>query len=231
MPQPVRCDLPSADLFHSNSSELKAYFNELTVCLMRAWDPTLREAGFYAVRPVINIYSSPVESPCGQVPTQNAVYCSANEQVYYATDLPSILPSTAIGVRMVIEEVIAHEFGHAVQNRIGVLPSGNAWINKFNSVEDTASSNQVSRWMELQADCFAGEFLNSIQRSIALTQEEADAITLAFYSIGDDVLTGDPNYDGNHGHAQNRVNWLAQGFSRPDLGSCNTFLASDSDTK
>jgi predicted metalloprotease len=230
MPAPVRCELPNVDFLTADSTTLKAYFNEFTVCLMRAWDPTLREAGFYAVRPVVNVYSSDIETPCGRITTQNAAFCSVNEQMYYATDLPRILPAEVREERMVIETIIAHEFGHAVQNRIGVLPSGQAWQNHYTSQQDQASANQMSRWMELQADCFAGEFLKSIQRSINLTQEEADAVALMFYSIGDDVLSGDPNYDGNHGHGQNRVNWLAQGFNQQHLGVCNAFVASSADT-
>lgn len=231
MPVPVRCELPEVNLFNANSAALKSYFDEFTVCLMRAWDPTLREAGFYAVRPVINIYSSEIETPCGTVPMQNAAFCAANEQVYYATDLPSILPAEVRGKRMVIEAVIAHEFGHAVQNRTGILLSGNAWQEYYASQNDQPKANQISRQMELQADCFAGEFLNSIQQSVGLTQDEADAVTLLFYSIGDDILTGDSNYDGNHGRGQNRVNWLAQGFNQQNLGVCNTFVVEGSDTK
>jgi predicted metalloprotease len=229
VPAPVRCELSPVDLYSATPAKLKSYFDELTACLMRVWDPTLQEAGFYAVRPVINIYSSEIDSPCGALPMENAVFCSANEQVYYATDLPRIIPADARRVRMVIEEVIAHEFGHAVQNRTGILPSGNAWQNNYTSKDDESSANQVSRQLELQADCFAGEFLSAVQQSLQLTQEEADAVALTFYSIGDDVLTGDPDYEGNHGHGQNRVNWLAQGFAQNTLSSCNTFRAAAAD--
>jgi predicted metalloprotease len=231
MPIPVRCELSQMSVMSADAVELKTHFDELTACLMRAWDPTLQKAGFYAVRPIINIYSAEIDSPCGELPVENAAFCSANEQIYYSAKLPTMLPAGTLEANMVVESIISHEFGHAVQNRTGILSSANAWINHYNSQNDKLMENQYSRWLELQADCFAGEFLKSVSHSVGLTEADSDAIALMFYSIGDDVLTGEPNYDGNHGHGQNRVNWLAQGFNQENLGHCNTFIAAAADTK
>ena len=42
---------------------------------------------------------------------------------------------------------------------------------------------------------------------------------------GDDVLTGQPGYDGNHGSGVSRQAWTQKGLDSTSVGSCNTFSA------
>ncbi|WIY82270.1 neutral zinc metallopeptidase [Propionimicrobium sp. PCR01-08-3] len=224
---PVRCEATPIDLMNASQAELENHLNEFTGCLMRVFGPTLEQAGYQAVRPSVTIYTTSVNTKCGEMPMQNAAYCAADQQVYYAADLPEIVPADLQGVNYVVESVIAHEFGHAIQARTGILISEVAWEQN----SDEATANNFSRRLEVQADCFAGEFIQSVGYSVGVDDTSAQELSELFYSIGDDVLTGDPNYDGNHGHGDTRQAWFMAGYQNSLLSSCNTFTVGDAEVK
>jgi len=222
IPAPVECQIPDINPIAASKTDLQTYLNDSVACLMRVWGPQLQAAGFNASRPSVTVYSGQIQSPCGKMPSQNALYCSADQQVYYATDLPDLFPSQATDP-MVPVAVIAHEFGHAIQAQTGILYSEIIWQHTDSDNGDDASANDLSRRTEQQADCFSGAFMQAISLSIGLTLDEQAALAQVFYAIGDDVLSGDPNYDGDHGHGNNRVHWFQVGLAAPTAGSCNTF--------
>jgi len=194
------------------------------------WGPELQAAGFNAARPSVTVYTGQVQSPCGKMPNENALYCSADQQVYYATDLPDLFPSVKSDP-MIPVAVIAHEFGHAIQAQTGILYSEMAWQQADSDNNDDASANDLSRRTEMQADCFAGAFVQSISQSVGVTSDERSTISQVFFSIGDDVLSGDPNIDGDHGMSYNRQAWFTTGTTASVTGSCNTFASSVSGTQ
>lgn len=221
VPRPVRCDMAELNLQTASRQQLTDHFNAMTGCLMRVWEEPLSQAGFQAVRPTVTVYTGSVTSKCGKLPSRNAVYCGADQQVYYAQDLPRTIPASLRSSRYISEAVVAHEFGHAVQARSAILISEAAWEEQSN--ERTA--NDLSRRLETQADCLAGQFLGSIQQSTQMTDSELGNVGKLFYSIGDDVLTGQPGYDGNHGSGVSRQAWTQKGLDSTSVGSCNTFSA------
>jgi hypothetical protein len=189
---------------------------------MTVWNDPVTQAGYVLPRPPVIIYSTPITSACGKESTQNAFYCSADQKIYYATDLPSILPSDLQQARFVVETIVAHEFGHAVQSRTGILYS----FNGLESQETTkAGQNAVSRRGEQQADCFAGLFIRSVSQSAGLTQQDLTNVAATIQAVGDDTLSGKANIDGNHGLAVNRVYWLQLGLASTKVSVCNTFVA------
>lgn len=218
---PVRCDLVSVDGQTASTTQLQQDLNDLTECLMRVWTPPLQAAGFQAVRPPVTVYSGQVRTPCGTMPMRNAAYCAADQRIYYATDLPESIPPQLVSTPFMPETVVAHEFGHAIQARSGILISEAAWQQQVSSTQGL----ELSRRTEVQADCFAGEFINSISQSQNLTAADRRNLGLLFYSIGDDVLTGDPNKVGNHGRGVNRQAWFNAGLANPQLSTCNSFTA------
>lgn len=220
---PVRCDATPIDLQSASKRALQTHFNELTGCLMRVFAPALDDAGFIAVRPSVTIYSSPVQTRCGTMPRQNATYCAGDQQIYYAADLPAIVPAQLRRADYVVESVIAHEFGHAIQARTGVLVSEAAW--EQNSAEPEA--NAFSRRLEVQADCFAGQFIHSVGPSVGVDADGVQQLSLLFHSIGDDQLTGDPNIEGNHGLGESRRVWFLDGSNSTAMGTCNSFTATE----
>ncbi|GAB2483364.1 hypothetical protein GCM10027030_16940 [Luteococcus sediminum] len=227
VPRPVRCEMADIDIERASRRELSAHLNEMMGCLMRVWEGPLDQAGFTAVRPSVTVYSSSVTTKCGKLPRRNAVYCGADQQVYFATDLPQVVPARLRDSRFITEAVVAHEFGHAVQARSAVLASELAW-------EERSSKSvglEYSRRLEVQADCFAGQFLGSVQQSTRMTDQELDNVGRLFYSIGDDVLTGRRGYEGNHGSGQSRLEWTRKGLESTSVGACNSFAAPSSQVR
>lgn len=224
---PVRCDAQPIDLVNSSHAALEQHFNELTECLMRVFGPSLESAGYIPVRPSVTVYSTPVNTRCGSMPLQNAAYCSADQQVYYATDLPDIIPDQLKSTNYVVESVIAHEFAHAIQARTGILISSAAWEQNSNK----AVANEYARRLEVQADCWTGQFISSVGYSVGIDQNGVTELSELYYNIGDDVLTGDPNYDGNHGRGENRQGWFMEGSGSTSMGTCNTYIAPASEVR
>lgn len=224
VPSPTRCEMGVLDLQNASHAQLESHLNQLTACLMRVWEPPLKAAGYTAVRPSVTVYSDPISTKCGKLPTMNASYCAADQQVYYSDTLYYVVPASLRSSRFITESVVAHEFGHAVQARSGILYSEMAWEDQVSK----AQGLQYSRRLEMQADCLAGEFLGSVQKSTQMTDAELVNVQKLFHSIGDDVLTGRAGYEGNHGSGADRQAWAAIGMDSTSVGSCNTFTAPSS---
>lgn len=220
---PVRCEVAGVDPFAMTNAEMETRFNEFTACLMRVWAPALESQGFDAVRPTVTVYSGSVSTACGVMEDYNAAYCAADQQVYYADNLIRIIPANLQSSYYISEAILAHEFGHAVQARTGILFAEVVWEQN----SDASEANNYSRRLEVQADCFAGQYIRAVATSVNIDQDTYANLHSLFYNIGDDVLSGDPAVDGNHGHGASRSAWFDTGSASSQVSSCNTFTASD----
>nr|WP_156874629.1 neutral zinc metallopeptidase [Vaginimicrobium propionicum] len=219
--RPVRCEMVPIDLQTASKAQLAQHMNDYTACLMRVFGPAIESAGFVAVRPTVTVYASDdIETACGKMPSYNAAYCMADQQIYYASNLPDIIPNYLVNQPFLVESVLAHEFGHAVQARTGILISERAWEYEYRDDEQTA--NDYSRRTELQADCWAGQFNGSVAQSLNISDTDQRTISELFFSLGDDQLTGE---SGDHGSSRNRQSWYLDGASLTNMGACNTFTA------
>lgn len=227
VPRPVKCKNTKVNPATASKSDLEKHLDGLVACLMGQWHQPIADAGFVMPRPSVTVYETSVTTACGKLPMKNAVYCSLDQQIYYAKDLFTIIPSGLSSAHWIAESVIAHEFGHAVQARTGVLPS----YYMLASSASKADRNALSRRIELQADCYAGTFIDSSAHSVNLTSAAQAKISEFFFSLGDDQLSGEPNIDGTHGHGDNRKSWLTDGYTADKFSACNTFTASEERTK
>jgi predicted metalloprotease len=122
--------------------------------------------------------------------------------------------------------VIAHEFGHHVQNLMGIS-------DRVGSSRAGANSGSVA--LELQADCFAGVWGHAASQSgrfqaghVELEPGDADEALRAASAIGDDRLqrmaTGRVQPERfTHGTSAQRVEWFRRGMDSGDPRSCDTF--------
>jgi uncharacterized protein len=117
--------------------------------------------------------------------------------------------------------VIAHEFGHHIQNLLGTM-------QKVDRVRrsDRSQDNPLSVRLELQADCYAGVWAHesSVQPDPQDFTEALDAAA----SVGDDRLQKQAGQRVNqdtwtHGSSAERKQWFQTGASSGDIGDCNTF--------
>src|SRR6185436_19937303 len=137
----------------ATDAQLKAHFEGLMECLMRVWQPPVTAANWTLVRPSVTIYGEKITTKCGESGI-NAFYCSADQQVYYSNQLRTVLESASEN-KWTADVVMAHEFGHAIQGRTGILISAHALGQNSG---DKATDLQYTRRLETQADCFSGMF-------------------------------------------------------------------------
>jgi len=166
----------------------------------------------------VTVYTEEINSACGQLPLYNAAYCTADQQIYYAQDLIQAFPPTFQTMRFLAESIIAHEFGHAVQYRTMIMMAES--YREYDAPTDSEAMD-YSRRLEMQADCMAGSFFNSVAASTDLTSTDEDNITRIFTILG-----GTTPYDDDHGMGVNRAYWVDQGMHDWSVGACNTFTAS-----
>jgi predicted metalloprotease len=220
-PAPVSCDSEPINVVTASDARLKSHFEGLMECLVRVWGPPVTAAGFIIVRPTVTIYGEELTTKCGTSGI-NAFYCTADQQVYYSNLLPRALPTVQRN-RWTADIVMAHEFGHAVQGRTGILVSAHA-LGQESGQKGTEL--QFMRRLETQADCFSGMFIRAVSQSMGVQQEDLDGILAIYRAIGDDTLSGDPNIVGNHGLARSREYWGTMGLSTSEIEKCNTFVVS-----
>ena len=153
---PVRCNSQPINVVTASDAQLKAHFEGLMECLVRVWEPPVTNAGFVIVRPTVTIYGEELTTKCGKTGV-NAFYCTADQQVYYSNLLPEALPTVRQN-KWTADIVMAHEFGHALQGRTGILISAHALGQNSG---DEGTELQYTRRLETQADCFSGMFLRA----------------------------------------------------------------------
>jgi len=213
---PTGCSITAIDLATAPVSQIEDHLNGFVDCLVAAWSPPVTAAGFELPRPSVTVYTTQATSPCGDLPMENASYCSADQQIYYADDLVDAFGSDLSAKRFVAESVLAHEFGHEVQYRTMILVSAAV----LESGATTDDQMDLSRRIEMQADCFAGVFLHSVSGSADLTATDQQNIISLFTDIG-----GTTPYSDDHGTGTNRARWAAQGLASTTPGACVTFTA------
>lgn len=222
---PTNCTLGRLDATTAGVQALQDHLTNLTGCLMMVWQDPLARAGFEMPRPPITVYSQPITTACGESETHNAFYCAADQRIYYATDLPEVLAlgdPDAVDNAFMVDNVIGHEFGHAIQGRTGMLVS---YIAFRQQAETDEQANELGRRSEVQADCLSGMFLNAVAEASQLTDAERVGLADVSEAIGDDRLAGDPNHVGDHGTGEARRAWFETGINTTSIAACNTWTA------
>ncbi len=191
-----------------------------------AWNRLMPQMGRRYQEPTLVLFSGAVQSACGLA--QAAVgpfYCPADRQVYIDLSFFEDLRTRfGAGGDFAQAYVIAHEIGHHVQTLIGI--SGR--VQQLKRGASQAEANLLSVRQELQADCFAGIWAHSAERSQILEPGDLEEALNAASAIGDDRLQqqsrGYVTPDSfTHGSAEQRVRWFRRGFSSGNLEDCDTF--------
>ena len=123
--------------------------------------------------------------------------------------------------------VIAHEFGHHVQNLLGTTARVEG--------DRRAGANSASVALELQADCYAGVWGHAASQGgrfragrVELEPGDADEALHAASAIGDDRLqkmsAGRVQPERfTHGTSAQRMEWFRRGMESGDPARCDTF--------
>ncbi|HEX5497511.1 MAG TPA: neutral zinc metallopeptidase [Mycobacteriales bacterium] len=121
----------------------------------------------------------------------------------------------------VVAFAMAHETGHHVQELLGVFAPANA---------RALNSNDSSRRVETQADCFAGVWAHAEAEAGRLDRSRfAAAARVEVSRLSTDTAGGaiDPSVEvRTHGRVAERMRWLTRGLDSGDPGRCDTFAGS-----
>nr|MBA3244675.1 neutral zinc metallopeptidase [Actinomycetota bacterium] len=151
-------------------------------------------------------------------------YCPADKHVYIDLGFFRELQSR-FGARGDFAQayVIAHEFGHHVQNVLGVSADV-----RQQQQEDPDGANELSIKLELQADCLAGVWGHSAQQEGLLQPGDVEEGLNAAAAVGDDRIQQKSGRGVNpeswtHGSSEQRMAWFQKGFEKGDPSACDTF--------
>jgi predicted metalloprotease len=190
-----------------------------------SWETAFAAAGRQYQPTVLVLFTGGVNTACGAASSAvGPFYCPADLKVYLDLDFfRELRDRFGAPGDFAQAYVIAHEFGHHVQNLLGISREvSNAQRS------DPGDANELSVRLELQADCLAGVWAHSAYQDNLLEEGDLEEGLAAAAAIGDDRLQqqagGPVNRDSfTHGSSEQRTAWFTRGFEGGEVASCDTF--------
>ena len=192
------------------------------------WSSALPDQGVAYSEARTVLYTDSLSTGCGGATSAvGPFYCPADGRVYldlsFFDDMRTQLGAT--GGAFAQAYVIAHEYGHHVQDLLG---------DEARVGSDREGATSASVRLELQADCYAGVWARHAEdtafvESISAT-DIRDGLDAAA-AVGDDRLqrraNGDVDPDSfTHGTSVQRQRWFTRGYGDGRPADCDTFSAS-----
>ncbi|MBB4686977.1 KPN_02809 family neutral zinc metallopeptidase [Amycolatopsis jiangsuensis] len=197
------------------------------------WSQELARSGQTYRPATTRFFTGGVRTGCGSATSDTGpFYCPADAHVYIDLSFFDELKSRfgAEGGLFTEAYVLAHEYGHHVQNLLGTSQRGTGTGPTSGSVR-----------LELQADCYAGVWANHATTTPTesgeplvqdVTQDDISRALDTASRIGDDYIQtrlGGGQADSSsftHGTSAQREKWFTTGFQSGQPARCNTFSTS-----
>ncbi|NNM44866.1 KPN_02809 family neutral zinc metallopeptidase [Knoellia koreensis] len=180
------------------------------------------------------LYNGSTQSACGTASNQvGPFYCPLDKQVYIDASFFQILTTQfgSSGGPLAQEYVVAHEYGHHIEDTLGLLDRAQ---------DGGTGPNSGGVRIELMADCLAGVWAKNATETTdsagtkllkPLTDKDIKDALSAAASVGDDRIQQKTQgrvspESWTHGSAEARQKWFTTGYQSGDLNQCDTFTPS-----
>ena len=179
------------------------------------------------------VFAGQTQTGCGAASADvGPFYCPVDQQVYLDTSFFRDMLQGQLGARggqFSWAYVLAHEYGHHVQDLLGTM----------GKVRTQQGRDSDAVRLELQADCYAGIWTKNATEVDDtrgaplienLTREDIARALDAARAVGDDRIqqrtSGRVNPDQwTHGSAEERMRWFGIGMEQGTLEACDTLAA------
>jgi predicted metalloprotease len=176
------------------------------------------------------IFSGSVQTGCGNATTDvGPFYCPADGKAYFDLGFFDELTTRfgAQGGSFAQGYVVAHEYGHHIQNLLGTS----------DQVGRETGPESGSVRLELQADCYAGAWAKNATTTTgangrplfaSITANDIKIALDAAASVGDDRIQSKAQgrvtpENFTHGTSAQRQKWFTTGYQTGDPNKCTTF--------
>jgi len=189
------------------------------------WNDEFTSEGYEYTPAKTVLFSGQTEAACGYATSAaGPFYCPRDRMIYVDLAFYETITSRfgAQGGPLAEAYVIAHEYGHHIQNLFGVL-------NESGMRQNTGPDSEAV-FIELQADCLAGIWMYHATETGYIEPLSRDEILQALdaaVSVGDDRIQKQTQgyivpEAWTHGSSEQRLAALQDGLKSGDVDTCNT---------
>ncbi|TQS19392.1 neutral zinc metallopeptidase [Microbispora hainanensis] len=217
----TNCRAGNASIY--NHTQFKALILKTGTCMGKAWGPALERVGIDWSPPNYMIAARKGRGACGDYPSPGSnvpYYCPSNRTIYASTSAMAREYGPLGSWNGIIISMMAHEYGHHIQNITGISDS---WWRQTLDSSSRSGRLTLSRRHELQATCFGGMFMQSVAASYPIDTTKRNTLLWAYSHLGDP-----PGGPRDHGNTRSNAAWFRQGYTRPKAYQCNTWVVGSS---